>query len=233
MTRLTVLVLATLLGPAVASAQRGGAAAPGAPGVDAVFYSVGYVEVAPASRSAATAALVRYRDACPRQDGCTRVELFEQVGRPGHFALFETWRDQASFDRRGPEATKGLADALESIRVSPLDQRPYKTLTVAAASAAPSNDAVVVITHVDTSPGPQVPVLLTRVAEASRKEAGNLRFDVVQHTMRANHHTVIEVWRNQAALDAHAAAAPTKQYREELQPLTGSPLDERVFAAVR
>jgi len=117
--------------------------------------------------------------------------------------------------------------------VSPLDQRPYKTLSVAAASAPPPNDAVVVITHVDTSPGPQVPVLLTRLAEASRKEAGNLRFDVVQHTMRANHHTVIEVWRNQAALDAHAASASSKQYREELQPLTGSPLDERVFTALR
>ena len=226
MMRLIALVVVTVLAPALASAQGGAPA-------DTVFYSVGYVEVAPASRSAATTALVRYRDACPRQDGCTRIELFEQVGRPGHFALFETWRDQGSFDRRAAEAAKTLVDALASFRVSPLDQRPYKTLSVAAAAAPAPNDAVVVITHVDTSPGPQVPVLLTRLAEASRKEAGNLRFDVVQHTMRANHHTVIEVWRNQAALDAHAASASSKQYREELQPLTGSPLDERVFTALR
>ncbi|HEX5109066.1 MAG TPA: antibiotic biosynthesis monooxygenase [Vicinamibacterales bacterium] len=232
MMRLIVLALVTLVSSSPALAQRGAAAAP-PPAADAAFYSVGYVEVAPASRPAAIAALGRYRDSCPRQDGCSRIELFEQVGRAGHFALFETWRDQPSFDRRGPEAARALGDALEPIRVSALDQRPYKTLTVAAASASPPNDAVVVITHVDTSPGPQVPVLLTRLAEASRKEAGSLRFDVVQHTMRANHHTVIEVWRNQAALDAHAAAAHTKQYRDELQPLTGSPLDERVFAAVR
>ena len=46
--------------------------------------------------------------------------------------------------------------------------------------------------------------------------------------MRANHFTVIETWRNQKALDAHAAAAHTRQYRDELQPMTGSPLDERV-----
>jgi quinol monooxygenase YgiN len=75
-------------------------------------------------------------------------------------------------------------------------------------------------------------VLLARLAEASRQEAGNLRFDVVQHTMRANHFTVIEAWRNQQALDAHVAAAHTKQYRDTLQPMTGSPLDERVYKAI-
>jgi hypothetical protein len=43
--------------------------------------------------------------------------------------------------------------------------------------------------------------MLRRQAEASRQEDGNLRFDVVQHVMRANHFTVIEIWRNQAAFD--------------------------------
>ena len=74
--------------------------------------------------------------------------------------------------------------------------------------------------------------MLTRLAEASRKEQGCLRFDVLQHTMRANHFTVIEVWENQKALDAHAAAVHTKQYRDALQPMSGSPLDERVYKAV-
>jgi quinol monooxygenase YgiN len=50
--------------------------------------------------------------------------------------------------------------------------------------------------------------------------------------MRANHFTVIETWQNQKALDAHIAAVHTKQYRDELAPMTGSPLDERVFKAV-
>jgi quinol monooxygenase YgiN len=74
--------------------------------------------------------------------------------------------------------------------------------------------------------------MLKRLAEASRPEQGNLRFDVLQHTMRANHFTVIETWRDQKAFDAHVAAAHTKQYRDELQPMTGSPLDERVYQVV-
>ena len=49
--------------------------------------------------------------------------------------------------------------------------------------------------------------MLTRLAQASRQEPGNLRFDVLQHTMRGNHFTVIETWRDQAALDAHVASA--------------------------
>jgi quinol monooxygenase YgiN len=59
-----------------------------------------------------------------------------------------------------------------------------------------------------------------------------LRFDVVQHTMRANHFTVIETWESQKTHDAHAAAPHTKQYRHALQPMSGNPLDERVFKAV-
>ena len=64
--------------------------------------------------------------------------------------------------------------------------------------------------------GTNAPDLLRRLAEASRKEEGNLRFDVLQHAMRANHFTVLEAWQSQKALDAHAAAAHTKQYRDAL-----------------
>ncbi len=90
-----------------------------------------------------------------------------------------------------------------------------------------------VIAHVDVAPNPAVAPMLARLAQASRQEPGNLRFDVLQHTMRGNHFTVIETWRDQAALDAHVVAAHTKQYRDEVLPLTGSPLDERTFRPVR
>jgi quinol monooxygenase YgiN len=50
--------------------------------------------------------------------------------------------------------------------------------------------------------------------------------------MRANHFTIVETWRDQQAFDAHVAAAHTRQYRDDVQPLTGSPLDERVYKAI-
>ncbi len=196
------------------------------------FYTVSYVEVMASSRPTAIAAFKLYRDASRKDDGYGRFELFEQVGRPGHFASVEIWRDQKAFDARGAAAQKQLLESLKPIRVSDYDQRPYKTLTVGPAPPVANGHSTFVITHVDVTPDQKVPPLLTRLAEMSRQDEGNIRFDVLQHTMRANHFTVIETWRSQKALDAHAAADHTRQYRDELHPLTGSPLDERVYKAV-
>jgi quinol monooxygenase YgiN len=199
---------------------------------DTAFYTVSYVEVMASSRPAAIAALKQYRDASRKDEGYGRFELFEQVGRPGHFAIIETWRDQKAFDARGAAAQKQLLDTLKPTRLSDYDQRPYKTLTVGPSPPVSNSGAIFVVTHVDVTPDQKVPPLLQRLAEMSRRDEGNIRFDVLQHTMRANHFTVIETWQTQKALDAHAAAAHTRQYRDELQPMTGSPLDERVFKAV-
>ena len=199
---------------------------------DLTVYAVSYVEVMPSARATAIAALKQYRDASRKQDGFGRLDLFEQIGWPGHLAIFEVWRDQAAFEAHNAAAQKALLDTLQPIRVSGFDQRPYKTLTVAPAGPPAASGSISVVAHVDVSQDPRVPVMLRRLAEASRQEPGNLRFDVVQHTMRANHFTVIETWRNQQALDAHTATVHARQYRDELQPMTGSPLDERVYKAV-
>ena len=202
------------------------------PPSDATFYAVSYVETAASAAKDAAAALRAFHDATIKQDGCTSVEAFEQVGRAGHWVIVETWREQKAFDARDASVQQRLIDSTKAIRVSGFDQRPYKTIAVAPARGGNGN-AMSVISHVDVAPNPAVAPMLARLAQASRQEPGNLRFDVLQHTMRANHFTVIETWRDQAALDAHVTAAHTKQYRDEVLPLTGSPLDERVFKAAR
>ena len=198
---------------------------------DARFFAVSYVEVMPSSRTVALAAFKQCRETSHRQDGHLRFELFEQVGRPAHFAVVETWRDQKAFDARASSVQQQLLDALQPVRVGGFDQRPYKALAVDSVPGAPIG-GVSVVTHVDVAPDPRVAGILKRLAEASRRDQGNLRFDVLQHTMRANHFTVIETWKSQKDLDDHAAAAHTRQYRDDLQPMTGSPLDERVYKQV-
>jgi quinol monooxygenase YgiN len=203
--------------------------------VDSARYAVSYVEVTPASVPAATKALQTYRQTAMGETGFVAFDFFEQLGRPGHLVVVETWRDQAAFDAHQAAASlSALKDALQPVRVSGYDQRPYKTLTVAPARAVPGRNAVAIVSHVDIGGGPQmdVPAMLRKLAETSRAEAGNVRFDVTQHTARANHFTVVEVWADQTALDRHAAAAHTKQYRDDVQPGTGSPLDERAYRRV-
>jgi quinol monooxygenase YgiN len=142
---------------------------------DTTFYAVSYVEARSSSAKEATDALRRYRDASRKVGGSIRIDLFEQIGRPAHFVLVETWRDQAAFDARDAAIQKQLLGALEPIRVSGYDQRPYKTLTTARGAASADGQAVYVVSHVDIAPNSQGPPsgpLLTSLAEASRKEPG-------------------------------------------------------------
>lgn len=201
---------------------------------DLAVHAVAYLEVAPAGRSAFERALGTYREASRKEPGFTAIDMLAQTARPGLFVVVESWADRAAFDAHtAAAARKALLAAFEGVRVSGYDERLYKTLTVAAATQVPG-DAVYVVSHVDIGgQGTNAPAVLRTLADASRKEPGALRFDVYQHAMRANHFTVVEVWRSAQARDAHAAAAHTKQYRDTLLPLTGSPIDERLLSAVR
>jgi quinol monooxygenase YgiN len=220
---IVVLLLTAMLSPAPAPAQTPD---------DTRFYSVSYIEVNPSSRSMALTSLRRYRDVSHKDSAHIRTELFEQADRPGHFVIVETWKTQAAFDANG-DVRKQLVDAIQPVRLSDWDTRPYKTLSVPPGAPEADDGAIVVITHVDVSPDPKVAPLLTTLAEASRRESGNLRFDVLLHTMRANHFEVIEIWKNQKALDSHAAAEHTRKYRDDLQQFLGSPLDERLFKSIK
>jgi quinol monooxygenase YgiN len=201
---------------------------------DTTFYSVAYVDIAPASRAAAITTLKQYREASRQDSGFGRIEFFEQVGRPAHFSIIETWSDSKAFDAHTATAhAKDFRSKIDSMRLSDYDQRPYKTLMVGPARNAAGDRGSFVITHVDIGgQGTNAADLLKHLAEASRKEEGNLRFDVMQHTMRANHFTVIEEWLSAKTVDAHAAASHTKEYRNSLAPIAGSPLDERFYKLV-
>lgn len=200
---------------------------------DTTAYTVAYVDIALSSRTAAIAAVKQYREASRKDDGFQRIEFFEQATRPAHFCIIETWANSKDLDAHAASANaKDFRSRIDSMRVSDYDQRPYKTLSLGAAHHEGSRGSTFVITHVDIGGPGNAADLLRRLAEDSRKEEGNLRFDVLQHTMRANHFTVIEEWQSAKALESHATAAHTKEYRNSLAPMAGSPLDERLYKAV-
>jgi quinol monooxygenase YgiN len=209
-----------------------------APPESAVAYSVAYVDIALASRTEAITAIRHYRDASRKDDGFQRIEFFEQAGRPAHFCIIETWASNRDIEAHAASASvRDFRTRLDSIRLSDYDQRPYKVLSLRAAHGTADTDRnsrnTFVITHVDIGgQGTNAPDLLRKLAEASRKEEGNLRFDVLQHAMRANHFTVIEGWQTAKAIEKHTSAAHTKEYRNLLAPIAGGPLDERLYKLV-
>ena len=91
------------------------------------------------------------------------------------------------------------------------------------------------VTHVDVPPPrrEETEVLLKALAEQSRHDDGNLRFDVFQQLApRTNHFTVFALWNDEKAFAAHESRPATRQFREALGPMLGAPYDERLFRGV-
>ena len=97
-----------------------------------------------------------------------------------------------------------------------------------AARAQATDPTVYMVRYIEVAPASQEQgaALVKKLAEASRKEAGVLRFEVVQRSSPANQFVTFEIWKDQAALDAHAAAAH-KQFLDAAQPLLIAPVDDR------
>jgi quinol monooxygenase YgiN len=93
-----------------------------------------------------------------------------------------------------------------------------------------TRDRIYVVTHVDVLPTEAAAgtKILQLYAAESRKDKGAVRVEVYIQISRINHFSVVEVWQNRQALEAHEAAPHTKKFREQIDPLLGSPYDERL-----
>ena len=100
----------------------------------------------------------------------------------------------------------------------------------ARSQEASKHDKLYVVIHVDSVPtdATSATKLLQQYAAETRKEKGAVRIEVYVQISRTNHFTIVEVWQDQQAFEAHEAAAHTKKFREEVQPILGSPFDERL-----
>ena len=211
-----------------------GSSAQTPPAIQGPVYIATYVEVVPTAANEGAALLKEYRDASRKDAGNLRMELAQEIGRPSRFAILAIWADQKAYEAHGKTAHSGqLRDRLKAVNAAPNDERVHSGMSVAARDALRSG-SVVVVTHVDVPPpfkDTTMP-LLQQLSEASRKDAGNLRFEVQQQANRLNHFTVVEVWADQKAYDAHVTASHTRQFRDKLGPMSGALYDERLYKPV-
>jgi len=97
-------------------------------------------------------------------------------------------------------------------------------------SAYAQATAAYLATYVEVMPNAAAfgTALLKQYRDASLKEDGNLRFDVLQELARPTRFAIVEAWRDKAALDAHAKTASTMQFRDKLKAIESAPYDERI-----
>ena len=74
--------------------------------------------------------------------------------------------------------------------------------------------------------------LLKQLRDAARKEDGNLRIDVAQELGRANRFVILEIWKDQAAFEAHGKSAATMAFGDKFKTIQNAPLDIRVHNAL-
>jgi quinol monooxygenase YgiN len=116
-------------------------------------------------------------------------------------------------------------------------QLAFITAVLALATApasAQSGGAVHIVRYIDVAPDSRlvVPRLLKALADESLKEAGAVRFEVVQRTAPASQFATIEEWKDQQSLDAHMGAARTKQFLDQMGQYLIAPIDTRTCAAL-
>ncbi len=215
-----------------AHAQAPAAPPPPPPVPDGPRYVVGYVEVMPSAKNDGAALVRAFRDATRKEAGNLRAEVARRIGVPNQFVILEAWKDQAAADAHAKTAhTTQFRDKLKAIQNAPYDERVHFPLSVGPPTASFGGAAVIAVTHVDVIP-PQRENgtgLVKQLAEDSRKDDGNLRFEAVTQTNRQNHFSVVEAWKNHSALDAHSMNAKTRGFRDKLAPASGALYDERLY----
>src|SRR5882757_1699631 len=203
---------------------------------DAAVYVVTYIDTAPATRAANVRSLRQLAAASRQQPGVVRYEAFQRDAPSNQFAIIEIWKDQQAYDAHAASApVKTFREQIEPNLIAPIDERPYVGLAVGPkdGAAIPSGGAVA-ISHVDVIPPKKDDGIaaLKALAGPTREDQGNLRFDAYQQKARPNHFTVIQVWRNQRAADAHELGGHTKQFRQVLSGATGALYDQRWYKAL-
>jgi quinol monooxygenase YgiN len=105
-----------------------------------------------------------------------------------------------------------------------------------ALAQAPGAQPAHVVTYIAVAPSAaaeaETASLLRRVAGASRKEAGNLRYEVLQQIDRRNQFAILETWSDGKAFEAHGGGPAMKEFHGHLDPLRIGSYDQRPVTGI-
>jgi len=209
-------------------------AAPAAAQVQGALYGVTFIELQAGSAAKGASLLRHYRDAMRKAPGNLEAVVGEELGRPNRFVLIEGWRGQADFDaHEQAEAAVRLREQMQEIALAPPDRRLNTGFDLAPAAAGAGT--LLVVTHVDVAPPGKdaTEAALRAEAAATRKDAGNMRCDVLQQLApRLNHFNIVAIWRAGRDFDAHERQEHRAQLRRTLAPLLGALYDERLYKPI-
>src|SRR5690242_10238121 len=113
-------------------------------------------------------------------------------------------------------------------------QTPTPAQTPAPAPPAPIAGNIYSVAYVEVMPTSKddAASVLRRYREAAQKEGGNLRCEVMQRIDQPHQFVILEIWKDQAAFEAHGKSANATDTREKIAAIRNAPTDERVHTAL-
>jgi quinol monooxygenase YgiN len=213
-----------------------GSSALGQTGSEGV-YAVTYLDVAASSLGRGVELLKQYRESSRHEAANVEFTVLQEATRPNRFAIVEGWKDQSAFDaHQKATSTAQFEDALKAIRNSPPNQHVLHAFAIGPAQAERPSGALYMVEHIDFLPmfANLAQPAVRRLAEASAKEQGVLRYDIYQEPApHANHFSVVAVWTSKKAFDDYETAAPTCEFRAAtVMPARGNLYDQRLYEVV-
>ena len=202
---------------------------------DNAVYVVTYLDVQSSSVNEGISLIKQYRETSRGEPGISTVNVIEEIARANRFVITEVWKNQPSFDaHERAHHTLRFRTGLKAIANSPFDERVHRAFAIDTRPVTAEREAVSVVTHVDVPPQRtnETEMLLRTLADESRRDEGNLRYDVFQQTASRNHFTIVAAWKDAKTFDSYQKKPHTRQFREALGPMLGAPYDERLYKQV-
>jgi quinol monooxygenase YgiN len=196
-------------------------------------FMITYIEITPGHEDQVTALLSQASYYAREHAGSLRYQAFQRLGRPNHFAIFETWVDQNTMtDFRSQTDFINYIETIESVTYSPYDERP--STAIFDTSNQGQEGSIYAITHIDIIPTALEDgrVLISDLVSETRKESGAIDIAIMEQNNRRNHFTLIETWASEAAQQNHVSQAHAVNFRNELLSRSGSLYDERLYKLI-
>ena len=146
-------------------------------------YAVTYLDVGANSLGRGVDLLKQYRESSRREAANVEFTVLQETDRPNRFAIVEGWKDQSAFDaHQNAASTAQFEETLKAIRNSPPNQHVLQAFATGSARAERPGGALYMVEHIDFLPmfANLAQPAVRRLAEASAKEEGTLRYDIYQ-----------------------------------------------------
>lgn len=154
-------------------------------------------------RAAEAAELGRKLVAASQEDaGEMEYDMYESATRPGHFIIYETWKDQPSLDAHSAsEHFTTIVPQMEAIA-------PLAVGRFGKTDTATEGEQIRINCMMSAKDGETDALLDTamKLVAASQSDAGMIDYDIYRSVTRPRYFMIFETWKDQPSLDAHSAA---------------------------